>query len=607
MSLPFETYAASGLSVLPVRKDKRPAIGAWGQFQKTPATAQEIASWGNPEGIALIGGQVSGGLVCLDFDEKYDPQKTVFKDWCALVEEWGGLEILQKVVIQGTPSGGYHAIFRSPIPYGCEKLARAQGKTEAMIETKGEGGYFLCAPTEGYTVANGSIEEIPVLTEKEATTLLSACLAQNRDEPPKSEAVENVKHEGKPPFDDYNDRAPADEILGILEGSGWRRVGQKGQNVHLCRPEKGGKQTSATFHLSQRVFFVFTSSSNFHPGKGYGPVSVYATLKHGGDLKAAARALLAEGYGEKREQKPTAPKVETGVKVSARSTLAEEVLALYHKPFYPGESTGWKELDKLFKIEKGQMNILFGIPSHGKSSFMDALMANVIFPNKWNALIFSPENKSAAYHASKLCEILVGKPMYGDGKMTEQELAKAAERVAERFTFLSQSEGGTGLDDILAQVKDRKPDFVVVDPWNRIDHTRTGGMTETEYIGSCLAKTSAMAKALDLSFWYVVHPQKLRRDKNGDIIRPGFYEVSGSAHWANMADNGILVYRDFANQVTEIETVKVRYRHNGNAGTVKMKFDRSCGRFKDMNAGDEFLHGTDYKSRAAGDDTPGIF
>lgn len=589
------------MSVIPVRKDKRPVIGSWAQYQKSPATPAEMAAWPKSEGIAVIAGAVSGNLLCIDIDEKHDPLKTISKEYFALLKEWLGEETFKKLVIEQTPSGGWHILFRSPTAYGCEKLARAAGKQEAMLETKGEGGYFLCAPTEGYKLVQGRMEEIPVLSEIMASTLLSAAWAMDRNEAPNAEPIQREKVDGKSPFDDYNDRADGDEILAILEHHGWRKVGQKGENVMLCRPEKGGRGTSATFHRGKRVFYVFTSSSNFHPGKGYGPVSVYASLEHNGDLKAAARALLSMGYGEARKTQQATPKLETGVKVSTASTLAEEILALYHKPFYPGESTGWPELDKIFRIEKGQMNILFGIPSHGKSSFMDALMANVVFASDWKALIFSPENKSAAYHASKLCEILTGKPMYGEGRMTPAEVLASGNRVAERFTFLSQADGGTTLDEILEQVKNHKPDFVVVDPWNRINHTREGGLTETEYIGAALAKTSALAKNLNISFWYVVHPQKLRRDKNGDIIRPGFYEVSGSAHWANMADNGILVYRNFVEDMTEIETVKVRYRHNGSVGTVKMKFDRPSGRFRAATQADELLHGVDYKSRQTGD------
>ncbi len=611
MALPFKTYLDTGLSVIPVKTDKRPVIGSWGQFQKRLPTVEEIDSWGSPEGIAIIAGAISGNLVCVDVDTKHDSNGTVFQELLALLEEWGHKETLTKCVWERTPSGGWHVLFRAPFVVGCEKLCRDKDHTEAMIETKGEGGYFVCAPTPGWELKHGSLTEIPTLSETEANAILSACWALDRNEPEsdvaelavesRQKAGNGSRSEDIKPLTDYCDRATFEELEGLLFEGGWRRVGTKGKNAHYCRPGKAGRDTSATLHYDLRVFYVHSTSSAFGI-KGQSPATVYATIRHHGDIKAAAKDLYAQGYGTRREATKEATKIETGVKTSTASTLAEEILALYHKPFYPGESTGWKEMDKIFKIEKGQMNILFGVPSHGKSSFMDAMMANVVFACNWNALIFSPENKSPAYHASKLCEILTGKPMYGAGRMTPKELLEAGNKVAERFTFLTQADGGTTLDEILEQVRQKKPDIVVVDPWNRIMHNRDGSITETEYIGACLAKTSALAKSLDISFWYVVHPQKLRRDKGGDIIRPGFYEVAGSAHWANMADNGILVHRNFIEQYTEIETVKVRYRHNGSVGTVKMKFDRPSGRFKDMTEGDDFIHNVpDAKSRQAGD------
>jgi twinkle protein len=309
-----------------------------------------------------------------------------------------------------------------------------------------------------------------------------------------------------------------------------------------------------------------------------------------------------ESEGKKiRERISGVPVLEKGVSVVEGETLVSKAVELYHAPYYRGESTGWDNLDKNFRIEKGQMNILFGVPSHGKSSFMDAMMMKVAMGSKWKMLVFSPENKSPAYHASKLCEIAVGKPLHtyqgGPSRMTEDEYLKAATWISRHFVFLSLKDGGTGLDAVLEKVKEIKPDMVVVDPWNRMEHSRPDGMTETEHIGNCLAKTSALCKALNISFWFVVHPQKLRRDKDGNVIRPGFYEVSGSAHWSNMADNGILVWRDFENNTTEIETVKVRYRHNGNVGISYMKFDRACGRFIPT---DNFMPDNDYKMKQAG-------
>ena len=58
--------------------------------------------------------------------------------------------------------------------------------------------------------------------------------------------------------------------------------------------------------------------------------------------------------------------------------------------------------------------------------------------------------------------------------------------------------------------------------------------------------------------WMVAHPHKLTRDENGVIPPPNLYQVSGSAHWANMSDVAIVVHRDFEDNQTQIITRKIR-------------------------------------------------
>ncbi len=304
--LPFHEYRASGLSILPVGLDKRPKIGAWATLQKEFPSAEDIICWieNDYPGIAIIAGEISGNLVCVDVDTKHDSQGTIFQELCALIQEWGFTDALQKCVMERTPSGGWHILFRSPFVVGCEKLCRDKGKTEAMIETKGEGGYFVCAPTPGWELKHGSLTEIPTLTTEEANAILGACWALDRNEPendttttaPESRqtARNTPTRQDKTPLDDFTERTDFNALEGLLLESGWRRVGVRGQNIHLCRPGKGGRDTSATLHMAKNVFFVHSSSTEFQERKGYGPAGVYAILKHRGDFRATAKDLAAQ-------------------------------------------------------------------------------------------------------------------------------------------------------------------------------------------------------------------------------------------------------------------------------------------------------------------------
>jgi len=100
--------AESGLSVIPIKADgtKAPAV-PWKKHQSQRATAAQIAKWCRKGyGLAAVGGEVSGNLEILDFD---DPG--AFDNWVALVESLGGEELLKKLPIVMTPSG-FHVYYR---------------------------------------------------------------------------------------------------------------------------------------------------------------------------------------------------------------------------------------------------------------------------------------------------------------------------------------------------------------------------------------------------------------------------------------------------------------------------------------------------------------
>ena len=156
-------YVAAGLATLPaLPREKRPAI-SWKCYQDRLPTPAEVAAWGEPQGVCVICGKVSGNVELIDFDHGAE----FFGPWSELV----GAELLGKLVLERSQSGGMHAVYRleSEIP-GNQKLARkTDGRT--MIETRGEGGLFLCAPTPGYDLTQGDLTALPCLSTSERERL----------------------------------------------------------------------------------------------------------------------------------------------------------------------------------------------------------------------------------------------------------------------------------------------------------------------------------------------------------------------------------------------------------------------------------------------------
>ena len=341
LSRSASSYLASGLCVLPAtREKKRPSIRSWKQYQTRLPTEQEVAAWfqNRHDALCLICGRVSGNLECLDFDS----QGAAFPSFQVLVPP----ELGMRLVCERSPSGGCHVFYRCSEPVeGNRKLAMTE-TGQVLVETRGEGGLVLVAPSDGYSLFQGAFENLPVLTPAERSSLLSAARSLDRtprpaprpapssvaspDGPgsgPANPGMSAGRSEQAPstseeydllPGADYDARA---DIRPLLESFGWRQV-HGGDNEGWQRPGKTGDQQSATFNGT--VFYVFSSNAApFEAGRGYGKFAVYATLVHGGDLRAATEALYAEGYGHKSD--PTAGVDSSAVLAQARSALGPEL------------------------------------------------------------------------------------------------------------------------------------------------------------------------------------------------------------------------------------------------------------------------------------------
>lgn len=281
-------YLDAGLSVIPTDKPtKKPKVSTWAAFQQLPATKEQATEWfQNGAALAVICGKVSGNLEIIDFDKP-----GAAKEWADLLKSWNCGGILSKLVIEKSQRGGTHAAYRfSGEPQGNQKLALAADKT-VKIETRGEGGYCLTAPTDGYSLKQGQWTDLPVLTADERDALLSA--ARYFDESPK----EYVNRDQGRVGDDYNARASLAEII---TPKGWVRA--SGTDL-WTRPGKNPKEghSASWNHRGNGHFVVFSSSAGIDPG-AYDLFGLYARLHHGGDFKAAAIAASRSGYGETPRQ-----------------------------------------------------------------------------------------------------------------------------------------------------------------------------------------------------------------------------------------------------------------------------------------------------------------
>ena len=265
------------------------------------------------------------------------------------------------------------------------------------------------------------------------------------------------------------------------------------------------------------------------------------------------------------------------------SDIEPQIDRLYNEGRVKGESTGWLCLDDLYTVRPGEFTVVTGIPGHGKSEWIDALMMNLT-PKDWTFAVFSPENQPLERHFVKLAEKFAGKPFFlgYHQRISLSELRTIKGFLQAWFTFILPPEDKLTVDGILELCKvvllRKGCKGIVIDPWNEIDHTRPPSLTETEYISQCLSKLRRFARQYAVHIWLVAHPTKLRKE-NGKYPVPTPYDISGSAHWRNKADNCITIYREMESKEVDIHVQKIRFKDVGKVGMVTLKYDNMTGRY----------------------------
>ena len=252
--------------------------------------------------------------------------------------------------------------------------------------------------------------------------------------------------------------------------------------------------------------------------------------------------------------------------------ISSKVRHIYEHGMPATEKTGWASLDPFYSVRAGEMSVVTGIPGHGKSEWLDALMVNLAKGSGWRFGVFSPENQPLELHAAKLAEKAKGKPFaeHQKNRMTGDELDDTLKWLNDRIAFILPEE--PTLEAILtlakALVYRNGIRGLVIDPWNEIEHARPERMSETEYVSQSLSKIRTFGRQNGVHVWIVAHPTKLIKGKDDMYPVPTPYDITGSAHWRNKADNCLAVWRDFepSNRMVEVHVQKIRFKDVGRAG-----------------------------------------
>lgn len=306
---------------------------------------------------------------------------------------------------------------------------------------------------------------------------------------------------------------------------------------------------------------------------------VCRVLEYGDGCKDANEHL--QKYGRESLLKVIADAPEMKIDGVYRVRDFEDDLdVLFDNGWQKGFTIGHDNFDRLCSFETKRLLIVTGIPSSGKSEFIDEIAVRLNILYGWKFAYFSPENAPPAYHTAKLSEKLVGK-RFGRATMMYGEYAEAKRYIDDNFFFILPDDGYS-LSNILVKarflVRRKGIRAVVIDPYNRLED-ESDGRSETRYISKQLDDMTNFAQQNDVLLILMAHPTKMHRDKEGNMEVPTLYDISGSANFYNKADFGIVVNRKRNEDCVEIKVSKVKFRHLGENGDALFKYNVNNGRY----------------------------
>ena len=266
---------------------------------------------------------------------------------------------------------------------------------------------------------------------------------------------------------------------------------------------------------------------------------------------------------------------------------ADAVKHLYQNGAGKGLTTGFACVDELFTVKSGMLHIVTGVPSMGKSEFVDQILFNLAATYDWKHAICSFENPPHM-HIAKFLEKKLRKPFHlgPTQRMSEDEMEDAMEWLRDHFIFMEQSDGTSAtIDDILerasAAVARMGVRTLTIDPYNYME-MGLGSKSETNLISEMLTKVRNWAAAHDVAVFFVAHPAKLYRQNDGNYPVPKGYDISSSASWFAKADVGLTVHRNFDRETVEVHVWKVRFKHLGKQGVSELTYDVITGTYKEV-------------------------
>ena len=294
-----------------------------------------------------------------------------------------------------------------------------------------------------------------------------------------------------------------------------------------------------------------------------------------------ANEYLLEYGPEKLAERITRARPVPLENVTTFRDIENEVTDFVTNGFKPGFQIGLQNFDDIFSTYTGQFITVTGVPSSGKSDFVDQMVVGYNANYGWKTAFASPENAPTYLHAHKLMR-KTWQDMPRKADIGTDKWNQVAEHVNDNYFFIDMER--YTLESVLKKgaelVKRKGIKCLVIDPFNKVRDVDAVSDDVNRYTMDYLQKIEMFCKKYDVLVFIVAHPTKMYKGADGKMEEPTMYNIKGGGEWYDASYHGILVHRNYEEKTVKAKVLKVKFQNLGeNGAEAHFKWEPKSGCF----------------------------
>jgi hypothetical protein len=298
----LKKFLDDGYSVITIGEKKIPNI-PWKIRQEVPFTKdafEEAYELESTKGQGFCTGY--NGLEVFDIDLKVLPtlqkQTEFWNEYLSFLQD-NIADFEDKFVIYKTVSNGYHILYRCDQVGGNQKIATLSDCKEAIIETRGIGGYVFIYERKVSKLSYSEIQTISI-HDREVLFGVSKYFDSKKDiitENPVNEVVKKVTEYNEneiKPWDDFNEKTTVWELI-ESEFTIVRRL----KNKNVIKRHGATSEHSGYIFNDTGFMFLFSTGTIYPNETLLSPFQVFTYKYFNGDFKEASKDIYSKGFGSR--------------------------------------------------------------------------------------------------------------------------------------------------------------------------------------------------------------------------------------------------------------------------------------------------------------------